>query len=347
MKIVIANDNQFAHFYERQSWAKVLKFAQYDVYFWNIQQKNVFDIFDEIKPDVIFLQGYNLTPGTIQCIKENPQTKLVIRVSDFSKWNNELDKTKYPVLTASDTEKQYLQKIQQFPNDLILHTHHHPNWLEQTHGLWQQNGFRVISIMNCADLFSYSNGKYFPNLECDIAFIGGYWPYKAIKLDKWILPLTESKYRTRIFGNQPWPTSSYCGFIQEDIVRHVLKSSKICPCVHESHSTEFGYDVISRPFNLLANKCFCVSDDVAGLKLLFPNQISYASTPEIFQEKIAYYMKNDDKREKLTRSGFEAVIKEHTAFDRMISVFKELNLSTDQIELAKTKFLTHLENTNG
>ena len=201
--------------------------------------------------------------------------------------------------------------------------------------------------MNCADLFSYSNGKYFPNLECDIAFIGGYWPYKAIKLDKWILPLTESKYRTHIFGNQPWPTSNYCGFIQEDIARHVLKSSKICPCIHESHSTEFGYDIISRPFNLLANKCFCVSDDVEGLKLLFPNQISYAATPEIFREKIAYYMKNDDKREKLTRGGFEAVIKEHTAFDRMISVFKELNLPTEQIELAKTKFLTHLENTNG
>lgn len=341
MKIVIANDNEFAHYYERMSWCKAFKFANYDAFLWNIKQKSIFDMFDEIKPDLVFLQGYNLTPGVVSLLEEYPETKLVIRVSDWSEWNNKLNREKYPVLKAGEEEIKLLTAIQKLKNPLLLHTHHHPDWLKQTHGFWIANGFDIISIMNCADVFSYCNGKYQENLDTDIVFIGGYWPYKAQKLDKWILPLTQ-KHKMRIFGNQSWPTSKYCGFIPEEQTRHVLKSAKVCPSIHEPHSTEFGYDIVTRPFNLLANKCLCVSDYVEGLYKLFPQEISYARRPDEFQEKINFFIKNPLVQQEYVEEGFQKVIQKHTAFDRMLQVLDFFQLDTQQLTDAKQRFIDYL-----
>lgn len=344
MRIIICNDNFNAHYYERMSWAKSLNFSGHESYLWQMQNKSVYDAFDEINPDIVFLQGYNLTDGTIECIKERPELKLVIRVSDWSKWNDELDRTKYPVLKAEEKEISYLNQIQKLGNPLILHTHHHNDWLEQTHGNWIKSGFNMISLMNCADTFSYCNGQYNKNFASDICFIGGYWPYKAQTLDKYILPLCapEKNYNIKIFGNSNWPSSKYCGHIPEEMTRHVLRSAKVCVNVSEPHSQEFGYDIISRPFNLLANNCFCISDDVEGLKRLFPDSIIYTNNPKDFEEAIHTYTTESFLTLRYIQKGFSEVMEKHTAFDRMIQVFDSFKISTDELTSSKNKFMEYL-----
>lgn len=345
MKILICNDNPNAHYYERMSHCKALNFSGHESFLWQLQNKSVYDAFDEINPDIVALQGYNLTDGTIECIKERPELKLIIRVSDWSKWNDELDKTKYPVLTAGKKEIEHLEQIQKLGNPLVLHTHHHHDWLEQTHGNWINSGFNMISLMNCADTFSYCNGQYNKNFASDICMIGGYWPYKAQKLDTWVLPLCrpDKQYKIKIFGNGAWPTSKYCGMIPEEMIRHVLKSAKVCINVSEPHSSDFGYDVISRPFNLLANNCFCISDDVEGLKKLFPDSIVYTNNPTDFEEAISTYTTKSFLTLKYEQSGFSAVMEKHTAFDRMIQVFRELGITTEKLVDGKKRFIEYLE----
>ena len=343
MKILIGNDGPMAHMYERLSWTKSLKFSGYDAFFWNYKQKSIYDAFDESNPDIAFLQGYNLNKTFIDCIKERPNLKVLLRVSDWSDWNDKLDRTKYPVLKASQEEIKLVQEIQALSNPIILHTHHHPDWVEQTHSTWIKNGFTVLGLMNCADVFSYCNGIYNNNLASDLCFIGGYWPYKAQKLDKWLLPLCEtSEINLKIFGNQAWPTYNYCGMIPEEMTRHVLKSAKICPNVSEPHSTDFGYDIISRSFNLLSNKCFCISDEVEGLVKLFPNSIIFCQSPKDFHDAIQYYIQHPDEKEPYIQQGYQD-IKEHTAFDRLILVFNYFGLDTSQLTLHKKRFFTELE----
>ena len=69
--------------------------------------------------------------------------------------------------------------------------------------------------------------KKLPELASDMAFIGGYWSYKAQVLDKWLLPLCNSdfNYNIKIFGNQPWPCPQYCGFAGDHMTNDILASN--------------------------------------------------------------------------------------------------------------------------
>ena len=181
--------------------------------------------------------------------------------------------------------------------------------------------------MNAADIFTFTNGQVLPEFKCDIAFTGGYWPYKAQVLDKYLMPICkEDVYNIKIFGNSKWPTKCYCGFVPDWCIRHAFKSATICPNLHEPHSQVFGYDIIERPFKLLSNKCFVVSDNVSGLKQLIPDGIVYADNPEAFREIIEHYIRNPEDREKYIKNGYDNVMENHTYFHRIHEMFMRLNM---------------------
>lgn len=341
MKIIIANDSPTAMFHIRLAWAKVLQACGHHTLIWNIKEKSAFDAFDEVKPDMVFLQSYNLTNGMIELLRERPEIKIIMRLADWSDFNDNLDLKKYPVIRASEKEKRMMSEIQKLPNKLVCHIHHHEDYIEMTHGKWIQEGYKVIHMMNCADTFSYCNGISDKMFATDVAMIGGYWKYKAEKLDKWILPLcnVHRNLKVRLYGNQSWPTAKYCGNIPEEYAKHALASATVCPSIHEPHATEFGYDVVTRPFNLLANKCFCVSDYVEGLHRMLPDSIEYAKTPEAFTEKIHFYVKNPDKRLKFIEKGYQSVINKHTAFDRIAHLWNHLDLDSTEILKGKEKYV--------
>jgi hypothetical protein len=331
MRILIANDNKNAHSFIRSAFSKALAVSGHETILWNTWQKPVYDAFDEANPDLFFGQGYNLTPAFVKCIEERPDMSLVLRVSDWSKFNDELDKTVYPVLTASKKEIQFMKHIQTLPNKLVVHSHHHENWIKETHENWLTDGFDLYSFKNFADLFEYTNGEYQKELECDLSFIGGYWGYKAQNLDKYIMPLCEPdrNYKIRIFGNQHWATAKYCGFLPDEQAKHILKSTKVCLSVHEPHSTKLGYDIVTRPYNLMINKCFFVSDYVEGLKIDFPECIT-AKNPEEYEKLIQYYLNNQAEKNNIDIL-YKRVLEKHTAFERLVDIFNKLNLDTKSL----------------
>jgi len=331
MRILIANDSLQAHYYIRSAFSKALSVSGHEVVLWNTWQKPVFDAFDEFSPDIFFGQAYNLTPAFIKCIEERPDMHLVLRVSDWSKFNDELDKTLYPVISASKKEIQFMKHIQTLPNKLVIHNHHHENWIGITHENWIKEGFDLYSFKNFADVFEYTNGEYKEELACDFSLIAGYWGYKSRNLDKYIMPFCQPnrEYKIRIFGNQAWPTSKYCGFLAEENAKHVLKSTKVCLSVHEPHSTTYGYDIVSRPFNLMINKCFFISDRVEGLKIDFPECIT--SGPEEFESVACYHIDNTHQHEEIINILYNRTLKDHTAFERLVDIFTKLGLDTESL----------------
>lgn len=335
MKILIANDQPTAMKYIRQAYAKALSVSGYEVMFWDIRVKPVYDAFDEFEPDIFFGQSYNLNKHFLRCIEERPEMKLVLRVSDWSEWNDQLDKSTYPVLSASTTEIEQMKHIQSLPNPLVVHTHHCKEYLEQTHGRWTENGFNLYAFENFADIFDYTNGEFRGEYRCDLSLIGGYWGYKSKNIDKFIMPLCSPKknYNIRIFGNQSWPTSKYCGQLHSE-QNHILKSSKVCLSIHEPHSTEFGYDIVTRPFNLMSNKCFFVSDYVEGAVARFPEGI-FCKTPEEYEERIQYYLKNEAEKKVIVDRLYDRVMKDHTAFERLVGIFEQVGLPTDKLVAGK------------
>lgn len=329
MNIVIANDSPTAMFYIRLCLARVMTTLGHNVTIWDITKKSAFDCFDELKPDLIFLQSYNLTPAVVKCIKEHPELKIVMRVSDWSEWRDNLDR-KYPVLKAGGKEIKLMEELQKLPNKMVCHIHHFPEYLEMTHGNWIKNGYNLIAVPNCADIFDYTNGQVMEEFQSDCTIIGGVWGYKEQTIKRYIFPLLSSSVNLNIklFGNQVWPSAKYCGFLPNGIERHVLKSARICLNIHEPHSQDFGYDAITRPYNCLANKCFVISDYVEGLSHRLQGMI-HSHSPKEYKEAINYYLDKPAERQKIAETGYNEVIQKHTGYERVALIFKELDIPFD------------------
>src|SRR5690606_15833543 len=139
------------------------------------------------------------------------------------------------------------------------------------HEDWIQDGYKVISLLNGADIFVFCNGIYKEELASDICFIGGYLPLKTPSINSNLIPLIEERrLNIKIFGNTGWPTYAYCGYAPEAKLRDILASSKICINLSEQHALKYGYDLNERWFQVGAAKGFCVADYVEGAAELFP-----------------------------------------------------------------------------
>lgn len=338
MKILISNEGFTAHYYERLGLARALNSAGHDVAIWDCVNKPAIDIFEEYEPDIFIGQTYNLNRPLATAIKERPHLKVAMKASDWSSFTDSLSKMDYPILDAKSTEvNAVLELNREIGQPAFLFIHYHPETIATTHEYWLQSGLNVYSNMNAADVFNFTNGKVMDEFTCDIAFCGGYWGYKSKILDKWMLPLCEKDYKIKIYGNQPWPVYQYCGFLQDEYVKHALASATICPNLHEPHSQAFGYDIVERPFKLLSNKCFVISDYVAGLEQLIPEGIVYARSPEEFLSLIEFYLNHPDERWYYIENGFNEVIKNHTYFDRAADLFTHFGYDEFALGMKKVK----------
>lgn len=325
MKILIANDGPTAFYYIRTGLARAFNTGGHEVMMWDIHKKPVFDMFDEFEPDLFLGQTYNTTPVLVKAIKERPHMKVIMKAGDWGKLSN---KIQFPILKASEEEKKIILDLKEETDKPdFLHIHYHPDYVEETHGYWADKGISVHSHMLGADIFDYTNGERMEHLVSNLSFIGGYWSYKAETINKYLIPLcNEKKYTIKIFGNSHWPVVQYCGFLQNEYVKHAMKSADICINLSEPHSQVYGFDIIEKPFKLLSNKCFVISDYVEGLHKLFGENLVMAKTPEEFKKLVDHYLKNPDERQPFIDTGYKEVMNNHTYFHRVRDIFNNLNL---------------------
>jgi hypothetical protein len=347
MKILISSDGPHAHSYIRTSWGKVFANLGHQVRMWEISRESAFDAFDEFEPDIFMGQTYNLNDAVFKCIKERPHMKVVLRASDWGDMQDNIDLNKYPILVAQEEEKRLLEKLKkQTGKPDFVHNHYHDNWISQTHGKWNDIGIRPVSLMHAADIFDFYPQQAVSLLKCDIGFIGGYWPYKAINLDKYLVNLCTpvGKYNIKIFGSSSWPVCQHLGKIDNNNVGALFSSATVCPNISEPHSQDFGYDIIERPFKILMSGGFCVSDYVESMvNDVFTNdEIVFAKTPEEFKQLIDFYIKYPEKRMKHIKAGYELVAQNHTYFHRVAKIFSELGLKQDAA-LCEETLMKHFE----
>lgn len=330
MKILIANDGPFAHKYIRLGLARAFSACGHEAIIWELGQKSAFDMFDEFEPEIFYCPTYHLTDDIIKCLKERPYTKVACKASDWGIAQKDMDLNEYPILVANQKEIDTVLKLKdEIGKPDFVDIHYHQSSVNLTHSYWIDNGIKAIGLLSAADINDYIHGVSKPELECDIAFVGGYWPYKSKTLNKWLIPLCHPKenYKIKIFGNQPWGVPQYCGFIPTEEMRNLFASAKICPSISEPHSQVYGHDIIERPFKLLSCKAFVISDYVKSMEdNVFGDNLLYAKTPEEFKEKINFYLKNLDLRQEYIDKGYQHVINHHTYFHRAAQFFDALDL---------------------
>jgi len=326
MKILISSDGYHAHYYQRMSWVNAFsKMHGVTVALWDINSVSAFDAFDGFEPDIFLGQLYNLTPAVVKCIKERPHLKVGLRAGDWGDHEKEVDKSIYNILYATKDEIETLKRLQGETGQVsFVHIHYPKEALKQTHNYYESIGVRATSIMMCADVDTYSNAQPDSNYSCDIGFVGGYWPYKGQVIEPYLFPLLENvgEYNVKIFGNQNWYVNQYCGLINDNKVKDLFFSAKICPNLSEPHAQKFGFDVNERIFEVLCAGGFCISDNVEGYKM-FGDGIVIADSPQDFREKIDYYLDNECERVSIASRGRDFVMKNHTNEVRALEILRE------------------------
>ena len=342
MKILISNDGPHAHYYIRMSWLKVFSAMGHEVEIWEKGHTPAFDVFDEFEPDIFMGQTYNLDEAIFKCIKQRPHMKVVMRASDWGDIQKDIDLEKYPVLVAQEEEKRLLESLKEETGKPdFVHNHYTQSWIDVTHNRWQDMlGIKPVSLIHAADLYDFHPKPRLSVLDCDIAFVGGYWPYKAERLDPYIVSLCHpvGDYKIKIFGSN-WPVVQNHGVIATDNISSLFASAKVCLNVSEPHSQDFGYDIIERPFKILSSGGFCISDYVESManEVFTNNEIVFAKTPKEFKQLIDYYVNNPNERVPYMQSGYQCVIENHTYFERVSDIFKNLGMNEESERCLETK----------
>jgi len=325
-----------------RGFGNALRAAEHDFVFWRPEDKPTFDAFDEFNPDVFIGTTFDLTRSMVKCIQERPNLKVILKGSNWGEIDKEINKAKFPVVTVTDTEKRIIEQLKKETGkpDFVF-CHYHPNRVEQTMAGWREIGVEPLGIMNAADVIDYPFGERKEYLASDIAFVGGYWGYKARNLDQTIIPLCETvgKYNIKIWGNQPWPVPQFLGFTNTEMVKDIYASAKICPSISEPHSNEFGFDVIERPFKILSAGGTLVGDHVSSLQHdVFPGiELPFFKKNCLLVDYIEAVLQGEEeipqKDQDLAR---QRVFEEHTYFHRMAYLLEALNQPAEANNLLNT-----------
>jgi hypothetical protein len=326
MRILISGDGKHAHHYQRMAWANAFMKCGFEVAYWDIRSRPAFDVFDQFQPDIFMGQAYNLDAATIKCIKERPHLKVGLRAGDWGDQTSSIDHERFNILTCGVKERNMLEELKnQTGQPEFVHIHYTPNAIQHTHNRFESIDIKPVSLMMCADTESYDDAKFDDILECDIGFVGGFWPYKGQVIKPYLFPLLNpvGKYKTKIFGNQPWPVNQYCGMIRDEKVKDLFVSAKICPNLSEPHAQEYGFDVNERIFKILYAGGFCISDNVEGYRKLFEDCVPIAESSEHFKELVDQYLQDPASRLGLAKRGQRVVKSNHTGFHRVAQILKE------------------------
>ncbi|MHA2401425.1 MAG: glycosyltransferase family protein [Candidatus Kariarchaeaceae archaeon] len=330
MKVLISGDGMHAHHYQRMAWANAFMACGINVAIWDVKKTPAFDVFDQFEPDIFMGQAYNLDSATIKCIKERPHLKVGLRAGDWGDQTPEIDHDKFNILTCPMQERRMLEELKnQTGQPEFIHIHYTPEAVKQTHNKFESIDIKPISLMMCADTVSYKGGEFDPALECDLGFVGGFWPYKGQVIEPYLFPLLHpvGKYRTKIFGNQPWQVNQYCGMIDDDKVKDLFVSAKICPNLSEPHAQAYGFDVNERIFKILYAGGFCISDNVEGYKEVFGDNIVIADSPQDFRKLVDHYLQDHNGRKLMAKKGQDFVTENHTGFHRVAQLLNEFGHS--------------------
>jgi len=349
MKILISSDGLHAHFYQRSAWAKAFEAIGIQAELWDCKHVPAFHAFEQFEPDLFLGQSYNLDPALIKCIKNRPHLRVGLRAGDWGTHEAEVDKSKYNILFASQQEKDLIKKLKdETRQPEFVHIHYDEDAIKVTHNFWEDAGIPVLSLMMCADVHEYLNSSFDPGLQCDIGFVGGYWPYKAQIMDAFLMPLCYpvGKYNIKIFGNQPWTgVNQYCGMIMDHNVKNLFKSAAICPNFSEPHAPAFGFEVNERIFKVLCAGGFTMNDNVASITKIFGDSVPVVQTPEHFEDRIDFYLENPTEKALLAKRARQIVLDGHTNFHRASSILNKFKIKKESKILIDT-WQAHMEQMN-
>lgn len=123
---------------------------------------------------------------------------------------------------------------------------------------WREGGLPLLSLPLACDTTVYADtAPQDAPPAARIAFVGGYWRYKARQLDPYLQPHAQD---LQVWGYQPWPYGRYGGQLALDHEGALYRRAAVAPVINEPHASAMGIDLNERVFKVLGSGGLAVTD---------------------------------------------------------------------------------------
>lgn len=350
MRILFQHDSTIGNgnFPPRIGLCNVFIALNHTVIHWDMTSKNCFDAFSEADPVDLFIgQTYNCSRAVTKCIAIRPEMRVIMQASSWGDLISEINLKENPILVPTDEEKGVLSKLKKETGKPdFVYQNYATRWVKSCLGKWESEaGIPAFSNLNAADYYKYNKGVACDKFKSDVNYVGGKWPYKSATIDKFLVPLlhndtapknplTGEKISVKIWGNQGWQGyPQYLGYATEEDLRHIFASSTCIVNVHESHSNQYGFDCVERPFKVFCSKGLPISDYVESFdKDIFPNgEMPFYKTYDELTDLIQYFITKPNVRLQHIENGYNTVLKHHTYHNRVSDILSQLQLTQEKV----------------
>lgn len=178
---------------------------------------------------------------------------------------------------------------------------------------WQQSGLRLVALPLACDPERYHpepmNLKY---CATKAAYVGGYWPAKAIQFDKYLRPYEDV---LTVFGYNAWPYRGYRGQLPIDDERALYQNARVCPLITEP-ITFMGH-ISERPFKVLGSGGLAVTEVATVYRELFAeDELLVPESMDEYHDMIQRALTDDEFGQGYRERGRQAVLARHTYVHR-------------------------------
>lgn len=177
--------------------------------------------------------------------------------------------------------------------------------------MWVKSNVKLISLPLACDRSVYANSRIrLPQFQdVKMAFVGGYWPYKAIQLDRYLMPYQGI---LTVFGYSQWPYAGYGGQIAVEHEPALYRQARLSPTINEPHVEKMGVDLNERVFKVLGSGGITVTDAVPGYREWFSDsELLVPHNLDEYREMVHEILTNDEVRQRYAEAGNKAVLSRH------------------------------------
>lgn len=192
---------------------------------------------------------------------------------------------------------------------------------------WIRHGARLISLPLACDTALYrSDTPFRPEFaNVEMAFVGGYWPYKARQFDRYLKPYAD---RLKVYGYSPWPYAGYGGRLPEIEEPALYRQARLSPTINEPHVEKMGIDLNERVFKVLGSAGMTITDVTPAYREWFgEDELLVPDNLGEYHDMVHRALTDDDYNTRQRQKGYAAVMARHTYAHRAQTVLECLGLA--------------------
>ena len=191
---------------------------------------------------------------------------------------------------------------------------------------WVDHGQKLVSLPLACDTTLYRDDAALDPTFADVemAFVGGYWPYKAQQFDRYLKPY-ESKLK--VFGYKPWPYAGYAGRLSEAKEPALYRQAKLSPTINEPHVERMGIQLNERVFKVLGSGGMTITDVTPAYRAWFTDdELLVPRNLDEYHEMVQETLHDPASKRGFREKGRQAVLSRHTYAHRARAIIDHLGI---------------------